>query len=170
MPSKIRGYRVHKADVLVQTDPGSPDESDNRVLLDFEDPVVSGISITGFTLSIRVAITSSDQSGKIDFVTFENFRINQIPIKIEEYQDSFPFSKRETVSLKSPVKIFVRGIDAVKAIAGKSKLPDDNWRITGRAYIFGKFKKGPFKFKRVIPVDIDLLVNKPSIKIPYLDK
>ena len=35
------------------------------------------------------------------------------------------------------------------------------WQVTGTVFIFGKFKKFGFGFKRVVPVKINLKIDNP---------
>jgi hypothetical protein len=37
----------------------------------------------------------------------------------------------------------------------------ETWRITGLVYVFGKYKKFLFPFKRAIPVELDLMIHNP---------
>lgn len=168
-PSKIRGYKVHNAEVFISTDPDDIDENVKGVLVDFEDPVVSGFSLTGVTFDVRASVTSFSQSGTIDFITFKDFKINGISIEIAEFNKSFSLPRGNPVSFLSPIKVFVNGIEGTKALIGEIRGSENQWRITGRAFVFGKFKKGIFKFKRVIPMNIDLTIEKPSVKIPYVN-
>ncbi|MEZ5344279.1 MAG: hypothetical protein R2681_01875 [Pyrinomonadaceae bacterium] len=169
-PSKIRGYKVHRADISIGVDRADTSENNSDVVVSFGDPVVSGISLTGATFDVDAAITPFDQSGTIDFISFEDFRINGIEIEITEFTGPFSFSKGQTTEISAPIKVFVSSLAGAKAAAQELRESENKWRITGTAFVFGKFKKSIFKFKRVIPVDIDLTIDKPSIKIPYISK
>ena len=37
----------------------------------------------------------------------------------------------------------------------------ETWPVTGRVYVFGHFKKFLFKFKRVVPVELNLSLPNP---------
>jgi hypothetical protein len=37
----------------------------------------------------------------------------------------------------------------------------DTWPVKGRVYVFGKFKKGLFSFKRCVPVELDVTMRNP---------
>jgi len=37
----------------------------------------------------------------------------------------------------------------------------ETWPVTGRVYVFGKFKKSLFSFKRCVPVELDLTMRNP---------
>lgn len=37
----------------------------------------------------------------------------------------------------------------------------DEWTVTGRVFVFGRFKKFGFDFKRVVPVEINLKIKNP---------
>jgi hypothetical protein len=46
-------------------------------------------------------------------------------------------------------------------VLGEWNQPKDIWPIKGQAYVFGRFKKFLFKFKRVIPVELNLSFRNP---------
>jgi hypothetical protein len=37
----------------------------------------------------------------------------------------------------------------------------EEWSVTGRVFVFGKFKKFGFNFKRVVPVEINIKIKNP---------
>ena len=53
------------------------------------------------------------------------------------------------------------GVVAMLAALGDWGNSKETWPVTGRVYVFGKFKKGPFSFKRVVPVELDLQMRNP---------
>ncbi|PYS42416.1 MAG: hypothetical protein DMF71_09320 [Acidobacteria bacterium] len=40
----------------------------------------------------------------------------------------------------------------------------DTWPVTGRVFVCGKFRKGPFSFKRCVPVELNLTMRNPLKK------
>jgi hypothetical protein len=39
--------------------------------------------------------------------------------------------------------------------------PSEFWPVSGVVYVFGQFKKSLFKFKRVVPVELNLQMRNP---------
>lgn len=162
LPDRIRGYKVHKKDVNVKDmDEEDKAAKDISVDVDFNEPTVGGIGLTGVTLNLDGEMTVYGQSGTVDFIMFRNFVVNEIDVDIEEYQHSFDFKKNDTFKLKEPIEIFVPITQAVGGIFGEVTDSKEKWRVTGRVFVFGRFNKMGFKFKRVIPVDVDMLINNP---------
>ena len=46
-------------------------------------------------------------------------------------------------------------------VLGEWNKPKDVWPVTGRVYVFGHFKKFLFKFKRVVPVELNISFKNP---------
>ncbi|MCY7377045.1 MAG: hypothetical protein LH472_13885, partial [Pyrinomonadaceae bacterium] len=110
-------------------------------------------------------IDSPEQSGKIDFLTFHDFRVNGLAVDVEEYQESFEFKKNQTIALPKPVKIFVGAGQTLRGALSEWRNSKDEWTVTGRIFVFGHFKKAGFKFKRVVPIEINLKIENPLPKI-----
>lgn len=162
LPDKIRGYKVHKKDVNVKDmDKEDKAAKDISVTVEFDEPEVGGVGVTGVTLELGGEITVFGQSGTVDFITFKDFVVNDVDVDIDEYSDSFDFKKSDTFVLKKPIEIFVSHPQTIGGIFGEVTDSKDKWRVTGRVFVFGRFNKMGFKFKRVIPVDIDMLINNP---------
>lgn len=162
LPDKIRGYKVHHKDVNVKyMDDEDKAAKDISVEVDFDEPTVGGIGLTGVTLNLGGEMTVFGQSGTVDFITFQDFVVNDIDVDIDEYNKSFDFKKNDTFKLKDPIEIFVPITQAFGGIFGEVTESKEKWRVTGRVFVFGRFNKLGFKFKRVIPVDIDMLINNP---------
>jgi len=162
LPNKIRGYKVHKANVSVQNESDKDSQKKGlRVEMDFEEPELASVGLLGITLQLSSRLTVFGQSGKIDFISFKDFKVNGIKVDIEEYRESFKFKKTKSFKLKKPVQIFVSTTQTLRGVLKEYKDSKDRWLVTGRVFVFGKFKKFGFKFKRVIPVDINLWIDNP---------
>lgn len=169
LPDKIRGYKVYKASVSVKTYDQKPENPENdkdtkEAFVLINEPELSSVGLTGIIFNLTAEFETLDQSGKVDFMTFKDFRVNGIAVDIEEYKESFKFKKKKKVELPKPFEIFVSTpqtlFGAVREL-GNSK---EKWRVTGRVFVFGKFRKAGFKFKRVVPVDIDIEIDNPILK------
>jgi len=162
LPSKIRGYKVHKAEVIIRTS-AKPVEKNapNEAVILLGKPEIADIALSGITIDIGAEIRATGQSGSVDFLTFNDFRINGLPVKIEEYTHKFTFKKDESVLLPKPVQVFIGSLNIARAARRELIESEDEWRVTGTVFVFGKFKKFGFGFKRVVPVKIDLKVANP---------
>lgn len=162
LPDEIRGYKVHRAKVSVKTQSErnrSPE--DFAVAVDFGEPKLVKISPLGTTFEVSVEMTVFNQSGKIDFLTFRDFRVNNLKVEIEEYDEPFEIEKNKPARLRKPLKIFVAATQTIKGGLKEIFQAEKEWQVTGRVFVFGKFKKMGFKFKRVVPVNVNLKITNP---------
>jgi hypothetical protein len=163
LPGEIRGYKVHKAKVSVRAESGGENnqKEDLRVAVKFDKPELVKITPLGATFEVSGEMTVSDQSGKVDFLTFRDFRVNGLKVEIEEYDEPFEIRKNEPARLKKPVRIFVSATQSIKGGLKEIFRSEKEWQVTGRVFVFGKFRKLGFKFKRVVPVDVNLKIINP---------
>ena len=161
-PKEIRGYKVSNAKVTVKLKSEKTRTKDkSEVFVNVGDPEMSNVSLTGVTFEIPAEIDPLQQSGTVDFLTFKDFRVNDMPVDIEEFQNSFSFKKNQIIVLPKPIRVFVNsGQSLLGAISnlGNSK---EEWTVTGRIFVFGKFKKFGMNFKRVVPVDVNIKIKNP---------
>ena len=164
LPPKIRGYRVHNANITVRSsDDKNPANAEREAVITVGIPDVVEYGLTGITLEANAEIAAVDQSGKIDFLTFRDFRINGIAIDIEEYKHKFSFKKGGSILLPKPARIFIGTLDLARAARNELMDPKKKWTVTGTVLVFGKFKKYGMNFKRVVPIKIDLTIANPII-------
>lgn len=161
-PEKIRGYKVFDAKVTVSNSPPSSDDKDKiDAFVKLTGPTFAGIGLTGATVEIGAVVTATDQSGSVDFVTFEDAAINGIKVVVEEYRHPFSFKKQQAVTIPQPVRISLRYASLPQVVYSELFDRKSEISITGTAYVFGKFKKFGFSFKRVVPVKFDLKLKNP---------
>jgi hypothetical protein len=87
--------------------------------------------------------------------------VNGTPVTVNEYQHPFDLPTTEPVTLPEPVQIYISTPRALLGALGEWNQPKDVWPVTGRLYVFGRFKKFLFKFKRVVPLELDLSFRNP---------
>ena len=163
LPKNIRGYKVHNAKVLFSTSRTKPITNNGLTVVMYIDKLeISDISLFGLTIKTTPQITVFKQSGKIDFITFEDFTINGLRVKIQNYNDGFKFKNSKIFRLKSPIKTFVSTSQTLHGAAKEILNSKKEWRVKGRAFIFGRFRKSFLHFKRVIPINIDILIKNPA--------
>lgn len=161
LPGEIRGYKVHRAKINVQNTASgqTPKETDATVSLG--DPVPIEVSTAGVIFEIGGEIAPLKKGGQVDFLSFQDFRINGLRVGIEEYKNSFELSKDRPIKLPQPLRISVGFGQAMFGALQEWRDSREFWQVTGRVFVFGRFKKFGFKFKRVIPVDVNLQIKNP---------
>lgn len=164
LPKKIRGYKVHNVKASQVSTTNSSDSNIPAPEIDLSDLEVVDYSLSGVTFKTPVKFGAVNGSGTVDFISFHDFQVNGVPVDVEEYKDKFTFASGQAIVLPNPVSIFVR-TDRVMSVAWKeARDSQPRWKVTGRAFVFGKFRKFGFKFKRVIPVDVVFTVTNPMYK------
>lgn len=163
LPDEIRGYKVHRrAKVSVGTPAGEKkSKEDSNVAVKFDAPELVEITPLGATLEVFAELTVFGQSARVDFLAFRDFRVNNLKVEIEEYKTPFEIEKNKPLRLKKPVRIFIGAAQAVKGGLREVLRSEDRWPVTGRVFVFGKFRKFGFNFKRVVPVDANLEIANP---------
>jgi len=162
LPKEIRGYKVYRAKISVKTKTEKTETKDkSQVSVKISEPELVDVSLTGITFEISAEIESLGQSGAVDFLTFQDFRVNDLKVDVEEYEESFEIKKNKTVALPKPIEIFIGAGQTLRGAAKEMKDSKDEWTVTGRILVFGQFKKSFLKFKRVVPVEINLKIKNP---------
>jgi hypothetical protein len=159
LPNRIRGYKVYKKPVLIT---GDDTGTVSPIDLKFDAPVVAGVSLSGVTIELPAEITSSAETGRVEFIAFHDFRINGLPIEINDYDAAFVFQKGRRTELPKPIVIRFGTLEILKAAYREHAGSRDEWLVTGRVIVFGKFRKFGFEFKRAIPVDVAVKLKDPS--------
>lgn len=162
LPKEIRGYKVYRAKISVKNKiekNDKPDESETFVKIG--EPEITDVSLTGITLEIPAEIEPQAQNGTVDFMTFKDFRVNDLAVDVEEYKESFRLEKNKIVRLPKPIKVFLATTQTLRGAVKEFKESKTEWTITGRIFVFGHFKKSFLTFKRVVPIEINLKIKNP---------
>ena len=80
LPDKIRGDKVYRDKVSVNA---VAKHSDATVHVG--DPELVDVSLTGITLELPAGFTTSNQSGKVEMITFHDLEVNGLKVRPEEY-------------------------------------------------------------------------------------
>jgi hypothetical protein len=159
-PKKIRGYKVHTAEIAAGSD-GMSAEDRSSVAFRFGEPEFETVGIDGVTFRLPGKIQASGKSGKVDFIAFKDFTVNGIPVDVREYTAGFEFRNGEETDLPEPVEITVSIPSAIRGAAKEINESQEEWEVAGRLFVFGKFRKFGFSFKRVVPIDVVFKVPNP---------
>ena len=123
---KIRGYKVYKKTIIVNAATnGGPNDENRLADLKISDVGLADASLTGLTLDLSAAFRCPKQSGRVDFLTFRDFRVNGLRIEVEEYDHAFLLRKSEIKRLPQPIRVFVPvAADAGSRVAGIQRAED----------------------------------------------
>lgn len=166
LPDRIHGYKVHKEIVTVRETAGPVDASSPMVAsrVDPDKITLKEISLTGVSFEMPIELSALPHSGRVDFVTFSEISVNGIPVTVDEFRTEFRFRRGEAIRLPSPITIFVPAHRVVQAAWREMRDSQPTWRVRGRVFVFGRFKRFGIHHKRVVPVDIDITIDNPVIR------
>ena len=165
-PKEIRGYKVELAEVELkkqgakEEDRFDADEAQDS-LIKLGEPRVTSITPLGIHLEVPVTVAAVKQGGRVDFLTFEDMTVNGTSVTVNEYRHSFDLPNDRPVTLPHPITLHISTPRVLFGALDEWRKPQDVWPVTGRVYVFGHFKKFLFKFKRVVPVELDLSFRNP---------
>ncbi|MEP7037454.1 MAG: hypothetical protein ABI891_03850 [Acidobacteriota bacterium] len=168
LPDKIRGYKVYKAKISVKNQTvknsdtaKSKAANESEAFVKVGEPELTDVSLTGVTFELSAEIDALKQSGTVDFLTFKDFCVNGLAVSVEEYKESFAFRKNQPITLPKSVKIFIGTGQTLRGALGEFRNSKEEWTITGTVFVFGQFKKSFLKFKRVVPIQVNLKIKNP---------
>jgi len=184
LPKTIRGYKVQKVPVVVNRSQLTTGESTKAgpsasVEVVSQKVEIVNYSLAGVTFTLPIQLQPIGGSGKVDFVTFHDFSVGGVPVEIEEYREAFSFTSGSPITLPKPITVFVRSDRIAIAAWNELRASRPEWQITGRVFVFGRFRKFGFNFKRVVPVDVSLTITNPlrsanivssSVSSPHVSK
>jgi len=164
-PKEIRGYKVERAAVeLKDTSKSKKSPQAASQLIQFGVPRVASVTPLGITLEIPVVVSPVRQKGRIDFLVFEKMKVNGISVQIDEYHRAFDLPNKKPLTLKEPLRFYVYLPNAILAAIDELSGSVMDWPITGAVYVFGRFNVSVFRFKRVVPVEINITTPNPLRK------
>jgi hypothetical protein len=178
LPKEVRGYKIHRARVEMKTT-NEPDkkksdkksgkeksekdeyDEDEPLLIRLGEPQLVRATPLGVTIDVPVILAAVKQQGDVDRLVFEDMRVNDTPVTLDDYVQSFKLPNKEPLSLDPPLRIFVSTPQAVLRTIDEIFNSKEVWEVTGRIYVCGNFKKFLLKFKRAVPVELQTSINNP---------
>ncbi len=168
-PKEIRGYKVERARVEIkrprdskQEDADSSTSSPNAdEFIHFGQPRIVSTTPLRMTLEVPVTLSAVKQEGQVHFLTFEDVVVNGMPVTVDDYEHRFNLPTHRPVMLAEPVRLHITTANALRGALGELSKPKDVWPVTGRVYVFGRFNKFFFSFKRVVPIELSLTLPNP---------
>ena len=158
LPGKIRGYKVHNEIVKISNNESADSERPSLIVREIK---LDDIGLTGITMSVTGEANAAGETGQVERLMFHDFQVNGIPVKVEEIEVPFTLNKAGPTILPRPLKIFIPTQNLLKASWSELNDPKKEWTVTGRVFVFGKFKKFGLSFRRAIPVDVNLIIANP---------
>lgn len=160
LPDKIRGYKVYADKISVSA--GTPDKARHAdASVKIGDPTLIEAGLTGIVFELPAEVIAARQSGKVDFFSFHEVKVNGISVDVEEYRHPFSFKKGESVLLPKPARISLPVTSVVEAAWQEMSDSKADWTVTGRVFVFGRFRKFGMYHKRVVPVDFEVKIKNP---------
>ncbi len=172
-PKEIRGYKVERTVVQIkkpgatkkdsksQRDREAGSDSDVDTLIQLGEPKLARVTPLGITFEVPVVVAPVRQSGHVEFLLFENMVVNGTSVEIDEYHRGFDLPGTQPLMLSNPLSFYVYLPRAALAAVDEWSDSKPTWPVTGRVYVFGRFKKGLFSFKRCVPVELNLKMRNP---------
>jgi len=178
MPREVRGYKVHRAQVEMK----KPDESSKKkqdeksekenferdeydetepLLVRLGEPQLVGVTPLGITFDVPVIIAPVTHQGDVDLLVFEDMKVNETSVTLDDYDHPFKLPNKEPLTLVPSVRIFVSTPEAVLRTIDEVFNSREVWPITGRIYVCGHFKKFLFTFKRAVPIELQTSIKNP---------
>src|ERR1051325_7836390 len=139
-PDKIRGYKVERTVVEVKrSDPNGANNSgkdpkaaadDPTVdqLISFGKPTLARVTPLGITFEVPMVVAPVTQSGKVDFLVFEDIEINGRSVNISDYEHSFSLPNSKPLTLKDPLRIHIYLPSALLAALGEWTGSQETWQ------------------------------------------
>jgi hypothetical protein len=171
-PKELRGYKIERTVVEIKkpketkgkkpgtdTDPSA--DSDIDQLIQFGTPQLERITPLGITLEIPIIVAPVKQSGHVEFLLFEDMVVNGSSVEIEVYHREFDLPYKKPLTLQEPLRFYIYLPSALLVAVDDWSNSKETWPVTGRVYVFGKFKKGWFSGKRCVPVELTLKMRNP---------
>jgi hypothetical protein len=166
-PKEIRGYKVARLEVEVKkngkktTNEQPSSEPGHGAFIRLGNPQLARVTPLGISFEIPIVVTPVKQKGHVDFLVFEEMLVNDTSVEIDEYHRGFDLPNKELLTLTEPLRFYVYLPSAVLGAIDEWSDSKKTWLITGRVYVFGKFKKSIFSFKRCIPIELNVTIPNP---------
>ena len=139
----------------------STNDANPDALIKLGKPQLARVTPLGVTFEVPIVVAAVKQKGHIDFLLFEDMVVNGRSVEIDEYHREFDLPGKHPLTLREPLSIYIYLPGALLAAVDEWSNSKETWPVTGRIYVFGKFKKVGFSFKRCIPVELNVTMRNP---------
>lgn len=162
LPSKVLGYKVHNAKVVVTTTQADP-KTEADMVIRLTEVTVSHIGLLGAAVNVTAEISSRAASGTLDRLMFRAIKVNGVSVDVDDLTDKLKFEKGTTVKLEKTVPVKLSPVNTVKTGLGELTARRPEWSIEGVVFAFCRIKKFGFTFKRVVPIKLSLAIRNPLL-------
>ncbi len=100
--------------------------------------------------------------GKVHKIKFENLKLNEVSFTIPQV-DSFEIPKNPPYEIEDPLIVKAAYGDIALGMLREMLEPNYTFQVTGRIYVYGKFKIDRRNKKAVIPVDVNVELSSDSL-------
>ncbi len=167
LPKEIRGYKVERTQPKIKrarneeaTDESSPETKEDE-LIQLGEPRVRSATPFALTIEVPLTIAPIEQRGRVDFLLFENVRVGDAPVTVEDYNHSFVMPNERPLLLPTPAVIKISIPRLALGALNQIVEAQDELPVTGRVWVCGRFKKFFATFKRAVPVEFNLRLPNP---------
>lgn len=136
-------------------------DSDTDALIKLGKPQLARVTPLGITFEVPIVVAPVKQKGHIDFLVFEDMVVNGRSVEIDEYHREFDLPNKQPLTLREPLSFYIYLPGALLAAVDEWSNSKETWPVTGRVYVFAKFKKFGISFKRCIPVELKATMRNP---------
>jgi hypothetical protein len=163
LPKEVRDYKVERAQVEVKRarNPRNERVEDPEIPLRLGEALLVRVSPLGVTFDVPVIVAAVKQEGDVEQLVFEDIRVNDMPVTVDDYLHPFALPNRQPLTLAPPLRVFVSTPRALLSTIDELLNSREVWPVTGRVYVCGRFKKFLMKFKRAIPIELRASINNP---------
>jgi hypothetical protein len=177
-PKEVRGYKVTLAKVQVKKQKDAQENktqgqknqdkttndqasNDTDALVQVGEPRLVSVTPLGVTFEVPVTVAAVKQGGRVDFLVFEDMKVNDTNVTVEDYSTQFDIPNEESKPLPRPIRVFVSTPNTLVNVLGEVTNSKETWPVKGRVYVCGRFNKFIFKFKRAVPIELNLSITNP---------
>jgi len=100
--------------------------------------------------------------GKVHKIKFENLKLNEVSFTIPQV-DSFEIPKNPPYEIEDPMIVKAAYGDIALGMLREMLEPNYTFMVSGRIYVYGKFKINKKMKKAVIPVDLQVELSSDSL-------
>jgi len=160
---EVRGYKVERAQVEFKKTRSSRNErvDDPEIPIRFGEALLVHVTPLGVTFDVPVIVAAVKQEGDVKQLVFEDIRVNDMPVTVDDYLHPFALPNKQPLTLTPPLRVFVSTPRALLRTIDELLNSQEVWPVTGRIYVCGHFKKFLMKFKRAVPIELQASINNP---------
>jgi len=128
-PEEIRGVKVYKL----------PDKMERRLREDnpviYKNLTFGDIDSEHLVLTLSLAVKPVDRAATVRKIYFQDIRVNNLPVRVEPFEEEFKLSKKEVVDLPKPLKCTIVFSDLDSLSPLEEMVNEGQARITGQTFL-----------------------------------